>query len=91
MNVSKEELISAAGQFVEAMREDFERSFDLVDFRSYVRVRFGWEEEDWNDMDGEAILLGFFRNHYDLARQPIGMRWDFINHSVESRIDLSKR
>ncbi|TCV68702.1 hypothetical protein EDE09_111137 [Neorhizobium sp. S3-V5DH] len=36
--VSREELIDAAGQFVEAMREDFERSFELVDFRSYARV-----------------------------------------------------
>lgn len=88
--VSKDDLLHVASQFVEAMREDFDRSFELVDFRSYVRVYHGWREDDWHDMDGEAALIHYFNGHYDLARQPLGMRWDFINESIERKIDLSK-
>ena len=88
--VSREELIDAAGQFVEAMREDFDRSFELVDFRSFARVYRGWRDDDWHDMEGEAALIQYFNGHYDLERQPIGMRWDFINNTVERQIDLDR-
>lgn len=32
--VTKDDLLEAAAHFVEAMREDFHRSFELIDFRS---------------------------------------------------------
>ena len=86
--VTKDELLDAAAQFVEAMREDFDRSFELTDFRSFARVYRGWRDEDWHDAEGEALLIDFFNRHYDLARQPIGMRWDFINNTVERQIKL---
>ncbi len=37
-------------------------------------------------MEGEALPIAFFNRHYDLARQPVGMRWDFINNMVEREL-----
>lgn len=88
--VSREELIDAASQFVEAMPENLDRSFELVNFRSYVRVHHGWLDDDWHDMEGEAALIQYFNGHYDLERQPIGMRWDFINNTVERQFKLDR-
>ncbi|WFU89008.1 hypothetical protein QA644_08190 [Rhizobium sp. CC1099] len=81
-NIESNEVIALADEFVELMRADDERPFGLREFSVFVSVRLGHEATIW-DPDVEGALIKRFNDHYDLVRQDLGMRWDFVNGYVE--------
>lgn len=69
------ELTEIAAQFVELMRSDSERSFDLRDFFRYAQFRLGREVDE---MELEEVAFKYFGDHYDLVRWDIGTASSFI-------------
>lgn len=69
------QLTEIAADFVEIMRADFERSFDLQDFFRYAQVSLGREVDE---MALEEVAFKYFGDHYDLVRWDIGIAWSFI-------------
>lgn len=69
------ELIKTASEFVELMREDFERAFELIDFIRYARFKLGY---DVDEGEVERVAFDYFGKHYDLVRWDICAAWSFI-------------
>jgi hypothetical protein len=74
------------GNIRRAMREDFDRSFELVDFDSNARVDCdcaGKIDTRWKvSRTSSTSSIA----HYDLARQPTITRLDSTNNTVEKQV-----
>jgi hypothetical protein len=81
-------LRAAADKFIETTREDFERSFSLMDFIRRAEMR-GFDK----DMDQQGFILKHFNDHYDLVRWPTrGPHWSLVPGCSEpSDADLEVR
>jgi hypothetical protein len=64
---TESQILEYTSQFVEVMREDFERSFGLREFRIYVGAEFDFDARDMDDKL-ELAVIRRFDAHYDLAR-----------------------
>ncbi|MFA1674258.1 hypothetical protein ACDY97_16145 [Rhizobium mongolense] len=79
------QVIALADEFIELMRADDERLFGLREFSVFVSTHLGHEATMW-ESDQERALIKRFNEHYDLVRQPLGIRWEFLNGYVEGQI-----
>ncbi|KRB61554.1 hypothetical protein ASE04_22140 [Rhizobium sp. Root708] len=77
MDEIEKQVVELTGPFVERMRQDLFRPFEIRDFRMYVVLKLGWEAADWG-MEVDAALLERFNANYDLVRAPLGQGWEFI-------------
>ncbi|TCU01834.1 hypothetical protein [Rhizobium sullae] len=84
-NIMHNQIIALTDEFIERVRADDERSFGLREFSVFASGRLGYEATMW-DPDLEGSLIKRFNDHYDLVRQPLGMRWDFLNGYVERHL-----
>ncbi|CDM57216.1 hypothetical protein [Rhizobium favelukesii] len=80
-----DQILEYTNQFVEVMREDFERSFGLREFRIYVGAEFDFDAREMDD-DLELAIIRRFDAHYDLARATFDMRWEFLDSYVEAQL-----
>ncbi|WP_431321692.1 hypothetical protein [Rhizobium sp. YTU87027] len=80
-----DQILEYTSQFVEVMREDFERSFGLREFRIYAGAEFDFDARDMDDELVRAIIQRFDA-HYDLARATFDMRWEFLESYVEAQL-----
>nr|WP_208247798.1 hypothetical protein [Rhizobium sp. T1473]MCA0805163.1 hypothetical protein [Rhizobium sp. T1473] len=74
------QILEYTGPFVEFMREDFERSFGLKEFRIHVGVDLGFEAREWDD-ELELAIIRRFDAHYDLARATFGLAGSFLDRT----------
>lgn len=75
-NYSESEFRSVLDNFIEAMRNDDERSLGFRELDAYLRFHVG---QDGMTVEYEATIFKHFGDHYDLKRWPIGRaRWSFI-------------
>lgn len=80
-----DQILEYTGRFVEVMREDFERSFGLREFRIYAGAEFDFDARDMDD-DLELAVIRRFDAHYDLVRATFDMRWEFLDSHIEARL-----
>lgn len=73
---SDDEFRRLLDNFIEAMRNQDERSFGFRELRAYLGANIG---DDTLTAEQEAAVFRHFGDHYDLRRWPFSEpRWSFI-------------
>jgi hypothetical protein len=74
---SDDEFKKLLDSFIEAMRNQCERSFGFRELGAFLRTNIG---DDALSYEQEAAVFKHFGDHYDLRRWPFSEpRWSFID------------